>query len=60
MNGKMSQEWFCHKVKTMRKRYKLKKRSCPICKPHKMKWAHRFKAKELSKRDLMDKESKDI
>lgn len=39
----------------MRKRYKKKKRSCPLCKPNKMGWEHRFKKKELDFRDLSDK-----
>ena len=39
----------------MRKRYKKKKRSCPMCKPHKMEWEHRFKKKELDFRDRSDK-----
>lgn len=30
----------------MRKRTKLKKRSCPLCKPHKMKGANRWNVKE--------------
>ncbi|MBI5636580.1 MAG: hypothetical protein HZA03_01280 [Nitrospinae bacterium] len=30
----------------MRKNMKLKKRSCPLCKPHKMGWENRWKAKE--------------
>jgi len=32
----------------MRKRLKLKKRSCALCKPHKMHWATRWKPKELA------------
>jgi hypothetical protein len=31
----------------MRKRLKLKKRSCALCKPHKMKWEQRWKVKEF-------------
>jgi len=30
----------------MRKRTKLKKRSCPMCKPHKMKVSNRWKPQE--------------
>jgi len=30
----------------MRKRTKLKKRSCSLCKPHKMGWVNRWKNKE--------------
>ena len=33
----------------MRKRFKLKKRSCPICKPYKMGWIKRWNNKELAK-----------
>jgi hypothetical protein len=29
-----------------RKRLKLKRRSCALCKPHKMGWAPRFKEKQ--------------
>jgi len=32
----------------VRKRFKVKRHSCPICKPHKMRWAKRWKRKELS------------
>lgn len=31
----------------MRKRYKNKKRSCGLCKPHKRGFANRWKAKDL-------------
>jgi len=31
----------------MRKRLKDKKRSCAMCKPHKKKWANRWKIKDL-------------
>ena len=31
----------------MRKRFKKKKRSCALCKPHKMRGANRWKAKEF-------------
>jgi len=30
----------------MRKRLKLKKKSCALCKPHKMRWENRWKPKE--------------
>lgn len=30
----------------MRKQYKNKKRSCKLCKPHKMGWFNRWKHKE--------------
>lgn len=33
--------------KSMRKRYKKKKQSCALCKPHKMNWEIRWKAKEF-------------
>ena len=33
----------------MRKRYKKKDKSCPLCKPHKMGWENRWKVKELAK-----------
>ncbi len=32
----------------MRKNYKKKKRSCKLCKPHKMKMERRWSPKELS------------
>jgi len=32
----------------MRKRLKKKKRSCALCKPHKMRGANRWKAKEFA------------
>lgn len=40
----------------MRKQYKLKKRSCPMCKPHKMGWDKRFEPKDLDrlKRDVAE------
>ena len=41
----------------MRKRLKLKKRSCTMCKPHKMHCAIRFKAKEL---DVITRSEKEI
>lgn len=36
----------------MRKQYKVKKRSCTLCKPHKMGWDNRWKVKDLS--DLIE------
>jgi hypothetical protein len=33
----------------MRKRYKLKKRSCALCKPWKMHWQNRWKPKEFAR-----------
>jgi hypothetical protein len=33
----------------MRKRFKIKKRSCPLCKPQKMGWANRWDNKEFAK-----------
>ena len=32
----------------MRKRFKIKKKSCPLCKPQKMGWANRWNVKELA------------
>lgn len=43
----------------MRKRLKLKKRSCSLCKPHKMHISNRWKAKELQGIELAEKEIKD-
>jgi hypothetical protein len=40
----------------MRKQYKKKLRSCPLCKPHKMKWTNRWKAKEQSLSKVHQKE----
>ena len=44
----------------MGKIYKRKRRSCPLCKPHKTGHAKRWTAKELQLRKLKDKEAKDI
>lgn len=44
----------------MRKRLKLKKRSCSLCKPHKMHISNRWKAKELQGIELAEKEIKDV
>jgi len=41
----------------MRKRYKEKKRSCALCKPHKMKWENRWKKKDL---DIIERTEKEI
>jgi len=40
----------------MRKVYKVKKRSCAMCKPHKMGWAKRWKIKDLGKMKSDEKE----
>lgn len=32
----------------MRKRYKVKKRSCALCKPNKVGWASRWKIKDFA------------
>lgn len=40
----------------MRKQYKKKKRSCALCKPHKMGWDNRWKRKEKVKLDLDEEE----
>ena len=37
-----------------RKQTKLKRRSCAMCKPHKMGWATRWTAKEKALRDERD------
>jgi hypothetical protein len=41
----------------MRKRLKDKARSCALCKPHKKKWANRWKPKEL---DLIARSEREI
>jgi len=41
----------------MRKRYKLKKRSCPLCKPNKMGWDSRWKNRE---RDALARAEKEM
>ncbi|WP_170161082.1 hypothetical protein [Methylocaldum marinum] len=41
----------------MRKRYKLKRRSCGLCKPHKRGWDNRWKAKDQL---LMERAEKEI
>lgn len=40
----------------MRKRYKLKRRSCALCKPHKRGWDHRWKAKEQQRLETAERE----
>ena len=40
----------------MRKVYKRKRRSCALCKPHKMGWAKRWKAKEIGRLQAMEQE----
>jgi hypothetical protein len=32
----------------MRKQYKIKKRSCGLCKPHKKGWTNRWKIKDVN------------
>lgn len=39
----------------MRKNYKRKRRSCSLCKPHKMGWDKRWKAKEAARRRIMER-----
>ena len=40
----------------MRKQFKIKKRSCIACKPHKMGWSSRWNDKEKEKMIREDKE----
>lgn len=40
----------------MRKRYKNKKKSCGLCKPHKRGWSNRWKDKEMQKLKISEKE----
>lgn len=40
----------------MRKNYKRKRRSCSLCKPHKVGWDKRWKAKEAVIRKAMERE----
>jgi len=42
----------------MRKQYKKKKKSCAMCKPHKMKKSNRWKIKDLFKLKLFEKKIK--
>ena len=41
----------------MRKQYKDKRASCPLCKPHKRKWTNRLKIRDL---ELIKRSDKDI
>jgi hypothetical protein len=43
----------------MRKQYRIKRRSCAMCKPNKMGWANRFTSKEQGLQKVHDKEIKD-
>lgn len=43
----------------MRKNYKRKRRSCSLCKPHKMGWDQRWKAKEAARRLVMERTIRD-
>ena len=42
----------------MRKVYKKKRRSCALCKPHKMGWEKRWKPKEAARVRAMEGELK--
>jgi len=42
----------------MRKNLKRKKRSCGLCKPNKVGWSSRWKAKEKQDRKIWEKEEK--
>ncbi len=44
----------------MRKIYKNKKKSCALCKPHKMGWAKRWKFRELESIKEFEKIKKDL
>lgn len=39
----------------MRKRKKVKKKSCPLCKPHKMGWDNRWEPKDEQELKLFEK-----
>lgn len=43
----------------MRKQYKKKLRSCPMCKPHKTQGSNRWKNKEINLYKIHQKEIKD-
>ena len=43
----------------MRKRLKKKKRSCALCKPHKMRGCNRWKPKEEAKLKAFEREMQD-
>lgn len=40
----------------MRKQYKKKKKSCAMCKPHKMGWDNRWKHKEKIQQEVDEEE----
>lgn len=40
----------------MRKQYKMKKRSCPMCKPHKMGWEKRWYVSDQVKQQAAQEE----
>jgi len=40
----------------MRKQYKQKKKSCAMCKPHKMGWSNRWKKKEQEQMEIDEEE----
>ena len=44
----------------MRKRLKVKRRSCAMCKPHKMGGAKRWKPKDLEELKRFEKEKNDF
>ena len=44
----------------MRKRIKKKKRSCPLCKPHKTGGANRWNVKEHDRLERAERQMKDV
>lgn len=44
----------------MRKRYKKKRRSCPLCKPHKLGLEKRWKNKDLARLEEFEREQLEI
>lgn len=44
----------------MRKQYKVKKRSCALCKPHKKGWDNRWKEDEKQEIEIWEKVKKKI
>jgi hypothetical protein len=44
----------------MRKRLKNKLKSCALCKPHKRKWANRWKQKDLQDLEKWEKEEREL
>ena len=44
----------------MRKTFKLKKRSCALCKPHKMGWASRWNYREYFGLKEFDKDKREL